>query len=396
MRIITLDDRPFALGLLWFGRASSGAGRRQARGLARRLGWNRTLVFAERSGSVAQLGLAPRDVSLPGKVGALAPACVATDAGDLLVRLRLDDTTGWILAVRRGHVLVDGDRVVPWEDHARVFEELRAHLEEPRTVIEDDRERSRSLLKTLVREPAPSLETLVFPPWTKRGRWIAALPLVAACVFILHSWSSRPAPHRRALPPTAAARVAFLHLWREGRSPRTWRRLCLRPLLALSLVRRGRKLETLTCTTEGLVARYRPLVSSLLSASSPTHGDRRGEGTVSKSAPKHPWASLPHPLTLSAPAIADGRVARLLAVVGLSASRTFWRPCLDPHVGRPERFLRLRCRSLRVRMRREPEARLRLLLRALTPAATVRIRRLVARLSPPSWTLEATLYAEQP
>ncbi len=396
MKIVALGDRRVALGLTWFGRTPSPTARRQARRLARRLQWDGPLVFAERPGPIAQLGLTTHGASLPPGARALAPACVTTDEDDLLVLLRLDDETGWVLAARRGNILVHGDRIVPWEERTPVLEELRAHLEEPRTVVEDDPERSQALLETLARTQAPCLETVGSRPWARRGRWLALLPLTAACVLLVRGLgfplNGRPRPPS----PALAARLAFLRLWREGRSPAAWRRACLQPLLALPLVRRDRELVALDCTPDGLVVRYRPLAAGPLTAQPSSFAQRGRPGVVTLAAPRRPWGPLPLPADLNTPAKTDAGIGRLLALAGVHPDRAPWRPCLDLRGDLPEDFRRLRCRPLRVRLRREPEARLRLLLRALAPLPAVRVRRLVAHLSPPSWTLEATLYAENP
>jgi len=394
MKILTFDGRRVALGLSWFARRPSGSWRGQARGLARRLEWSGPLAVAERPGPIAQLGLAPHDASLPSGVRALAPAGAATEAGDLLVVVRLDTSTGWILAVRRGHILVHGDRVVPWEERAPVLEELRAHLDDPRTLVEEDAQQAQSLLETFSRASGPCLKTLGLDPWRIRTWGPVLFAVLAAGALLVPGSGSRQG--RRPPPPSpgAAARRAFLRLWREGRSPAVWRRLCLRPLLALPLVRRGRALEAITCTPEGLVARYRPLEEIAWNGLPSPPAPADGHGIVTRRVSVPPRSPLPRAESLRTPVRADAEIDGLLALVGRPPSRSSWRTCLGRRRGLPTSLARLRCRSVRVPLGHDPEARLRLLLRALVPAADVRVRRLVARLSPPSWTLEVTLYAE--
>lgn len=397
MKILTFDERRVALGLRWFTRRSSGTWRGQARRIAHRLEWSGPLAVAERTGPILQLGLAPHAASLPSGVCALAPAGAASEAGDLLVIARLDTSTGWILAVRQGHILVHGDRVVPWDERASVLDELRAHLDDPRTVIEEDAERARSLLETFSRASGPCLKTLGLRPW-RMGTWgPVLLAVMAAGVLLVPGSGSRQGSRPQSPSPGAAAHRAFLRLWREGRSPEVWKRICLRPLLALPLVLRGRALKAITCTPGGLVARYRRFeeIPWTLS-SSPSPAPAGGRGIVTRRASVPAWRPIPWAGSFRTPARTDAEIDGLLALVGQPPVRSSWRACLGHRHGLPTRLRRLRCRSVRVPLGHEPEARLRLLLRALAPAADVRVRRLVARLSPPSWTLEVTLYAEVP
>ena len=396
MKIVTIGNQHLAFGLTWFGRRPARSARHQARNLGHRLRRDEaSVVFAERRGPIAQLGVAPEAVTLSREIRALAPACVAEGEGDLLVLLRLDEETGWILAVRQGIILVHGDRIVPWTERARTFEELQIHLENPRTVVEEDPARARDYLRTLSCKTAPRLESVRLRPWEPQRRWLFALPMVALCVLLAYGLDSSPTHVPRAISPVHPGRLALLHLWRHGRSPGAWQRVCLAPLLALPLVRHGRELQTLHCTPDELVARYRaPLGLPKPVLRRPRPG-RTGSRSVIVRDLVHPREPAPAPARLNTPGVTDRQVTRLLAILGLRAAPTAWRPCLGPNQARSPGFERLRCRRMRVTLTREPTARLRLLLSGLSSARAVRIRRLVARLSPPTWTLEGMLYAEE-
>ena len=396
MKIVTIGNRHLALGLTWFGRRPAHSARHQARNLGHRLHKDEaSVVFAERKGPITQLGVAPEAVPLTRETCALAPACMAESEGDLLLLLRLDEETGWILAVRQGIILVHGDRIISWTDRARTFEELQIHLENPRTVVEEDAASARDYLRTLSCTTAPRLESVRLRPWEPQGRWLFSLPLVALCVLLVYGLDSSPTHVPRTIPPVHTGRLALLQLWRNGRSPGAWQRVCLAPLLTLPLVRHGRELETLHCTPNELVARYRAPLGLPKAVLRRPRPERIGSRNVIVRDSARPREPAPAPARLNTPGGTDRQVARLLAILGLRAAPTAWHPCLKPNQARSSGFERLRCRRMRVTLTREPTARLRLLLSGLSSARAVRIRRLVAHLSPPTWTLEGMLYAEE-
>lgn len=384
MKLLTLGNRTVAIGLLWFVRNRELPPRRQARSLMSALAWKKRVVMAIRSGTNPQLGIGILPKYTSRRLYALAPLLTRSD-GDHLFLFRLDAGSAWLLAIRRGTILVHGDRIISWSDRDLVMEEFGSHLDNPTIkVIEEAETATLFLSSCLTKTPSTRL---VSPRSRTEAYWaLTALSIVMTTLFFVPSpWSTGTSPKLTHEAATTYWKFQFERLWYQGHSPHFWQEQCLPKLLGLDIFSKGDVLTRAICHTDILAAHYRSVSTGIAARE---HSTRFVKSYLAWHANN---AGLPK--TLLSPERATVVIRRALQTMKVHVTFGPWRHCVSGSHPLPSPWNHYRCRRVRIVFHHDAPLRLELLLHTLRFLPSLRINVISVHFRH-SWSLQGRLYAQ--